>query len=154
MERRLTEEQITKNIIVWLQTHGWKIVCYDFPQSGTGISLHLNKAIRTTKNKGSWIPDIVAVKNNVALFFENKNRFTIQDFIKIQNLKTKDFYFEAISRLLSQYNISQIYYGVGLPDMQIVRKMVDKNKEMIDFAILSTNTDIKIFLPSHSSIEF
>lgn len=37
-----TEEQITKAILVWLEGNGWSILCYDFPQSGTAISLHPN----------------------------------------------------------------------------------------------------------------
>ena len=49
MERRLTEEQATKAILDWLEENGWKIICFDFPQSGTGVSLHPNEELRTTK---------------------------------------------------------------------------------------------------------
>ena len=86
MERRITEEQMTKAIIDWLEINSWEIICFDFPQSGTGVSLHLNNELRITKNKGAFIPDIVAIKNENVIFFENKDRFVINDFIKIQNL--------------------------------------------------------------------
>lgn len=83
MERRLTEEQITKAIIDWLEGQEWQIICYDFPQSGTGISLHPNEELRITKNKGAIIPDIVAIKGTIVLFFENKDRFVLSDFVKV-----------------------------------------------------------------------
>ncbi|MDR0515595.1 MAG: hypothetical protein LBH25_00950 [Fibromonadaceae bacterium] len=35
MERRITEEQTTKAFIEWLELNDWKIICFDFPQSGT-----------------------------------------------------------------------------------------------------------------------
>ena len=54
----MREEQVTKNILDWLEGNGWKIICYDFPQSGTGVLLHLNNSNRTEKNKGGIIPDI------------------------------------------------------------------------------------------------
>jgi hypothetical protein len=38
MERRITEEQVTKAILDWLEANDWKIICFDFPQSGTGVS--------------------------------------------------------------------------------------------------------------------
>jgi hypothetical protein len=63
MERRITEEQLTKAILEWLIANNWEIICYDFPQSGTGVSIHPNEELRTTKNKGAIIPDIVAIKN-------------------------------------------------------------------------------------------
>ena len=36
---------------------GWYIVCFDFPQSGTGILIHPDSG-RSEKNKGSINPDI------------------------------------------------------------------------------------------------
>ena len=48
----MREEKVTKNILDWLEENGWTIICYDFPQSGTGVLLHLNNSNRTEKNKG------------------------------------------------------------------------------------------------------
>lgn len=36
----ISEEKVTINIIKWLKENDWEIICYDFPQSGTGIMLH------------------------------------------------------------------------------------------------------------------
>ena len=47
----MREEQVTKNILDWLESNGWKIICYDFPQSGTGVLLHLNKENRTDNSR-------------------------------------------------------------------------------------------------------
>lgn len=78
----MTEEQVTKSLLHYLTDNGWHIVCFDFPQSGTGRILHPNNA-NSQKNKDSIIPDIVAVKNNISLFFENKDRYYFPDYEKV-----------------------------------------------------------------------
>jgi hypothetical protein len=100
---KMTEEQVTKKILEWLINNNWKIITYDFPQSGTGKYLHPNKDLRkiNTKNDKAFIPDIVAVKKNTALFFENKNRFYLDDFKKLKDIKSNNIYSDDIDRLLS-----------------------------------------------------
>lgn len=135
MERRLTEEQITKAILDWLEEKGWEIICYDFPQSGTGISLHPNEELRTTKNKGAIIPDIVAIKGTTVLFFENKDRFVLSDFVKVNDLKTGTDYSASLQKLLKNYKVSQIFYGVGLPKNDNILNRITEHQEKIDFAV-------------------
>jgi hypothetical protein len=140
MEGRLImrEERVTINILKWLEENGWQIVCYDFPQSGTGILLHPNGDNRTEKNKGGIIPDIIAVKDNNALFFENKDRFYEPDFDKLFEIKTENNFSDALFRLLSEFKISKIVYGIGIPD---VKKHIEKSKThlaKVDF-LISTN---------------
>jgi hypothetical protein len=145
MERRITEESITKAILSWLESNGWEIICFDFPQSGTGVSLHPNKNIRTTKNKGSIIPDIIAIKKGIVVFFENKDRFVLNDFAKIEHLKLSGEYTESVSAILSNYSYTQIYYGIGLPLSDITYRRTFENKEKIDFAIF-VETDGSILI--------
>lgn len=136
MARRLTEEQITKSILIWLEATGWKVVCFDFPQSGTGVILHPNSDVReSTKNKDSIIPDIVAVKENIAIFFENKDRFVFKDIKKINELRINNLYSFAINTLLKDYEISTIFYGIGLPYNNSCVKKIDEHFQMIDFAV-------------------
>lgn len=145
MERRLTEEQISKAIIEWLVNSGWKIICFDFPQSGTGVSIHPNAAIRTTKNKGALIPDIVAVKGTIALIFENKNRFVLADFIKLNDLKMGTDYSMALQNLLKDHRVFQTFYGVGLPNSKNVKRRIAEHHEKLDFAIcVSTDKSVSI----------
>ena len=134
----MKEEKVTKNILDWLEHNGWSIICYDFPQSGTGVLLHLNNNNRTEKNKGGIIPDIIAVKNNSALFFENKDRFYEPDFDKLNKIRIESNYSDSLDQLLNGFNISNIYYGIGIPELQ---KDIDKSKRQlkkIDF-LVSTN---------------
>jgi Holliday junction resolvase len=135
MERRLTEEQITKAILDWLEKQGWEIICYDFPQSGTGISLHPNEELRTTKNKGAIIPDVVAIKGTIVLFFENKDRFVLSDFVKVNDLKTSSDYSTSLQKLLKNYKVSKIFYGVGLPKNDNILNRIKEHEEKIDFAV-------------------
>lgn len=147
MERRviMREERVTINILNWLEENGWQIVCYDFPQSGTGILLHPNGDNRTEKNKGGIIPDIIAVKNDIALFFENKDRFFQPDFDKLFEIKTKNNFSDSLGQLLSGFSISKIVYGIGIPEE---KKHLEKSKtqsDKIDFLITTDdNKNVKV----------
>lgn len=146
MERRITEERITKLILEWLQRNKWEIISFDFPQSGTGISLHLNEELRETKNKGAIIPDIVAIKEGKVLFFENKDRFVLSDFDKLNSLMTNNNYSESIKKLLTNYDFSAIYYGIGIPKIENQITKVQKEVAKVDFVIFVNSSEkIEIF---------
>ena len=135
MERRIIqEEEVTKKILSWLKRTGWQIVCYDYPQSGTGHTLKPNNS--RTKNKGCINPDIVAVnmKSKVCLFFENKNRFYRKDFIKQNSLITDNQYTHAISMLLDDFSVEVIYYGIGLP-LDKYTKTAAECAQLVDFVV-------------------
>ena len=139
----MREERVTINILEWLDNCGWEIVCYDFPQSGTGRLLQPNPGVIAEKNKGGIIPDIVAVKGTIVCFFENKDRYYEADFDKLYELKSSGRYSQSISLLLSSYNITKIVYGIGIPD---VPKHIKKSKTQlakIDF-LVSTDDNAKI----------
>lgn len=141
----MKEEKVTKNILDWLESNGWKIICYDFPQSGTGVLLHLNNDKRTEKNKGGIIPDIIAVKNDIGIFFENKDRFYKSDFDKLNEIKTESNYSDSLVQLLNGLNVKAIYYGIGIPQLE---KDIEKSKlhlEKIDF-LISTNTEKEVII--------
>lgn len=140
MERRLImrEERVTINILNWLEENGWQIVCYDFPQSGTGILLHPNGDDRTEKNKGGIIPDIIAVKDTIALFFENKDRFYQPDFDKLFEIKAVNNFSNSLNQLLSGFSISKIVYGIGIPEEN---KHLEKSKTQLDKIDFLITTD-------------
>ena len=129
----MREEQVTKAILKWLTENDWQIVCFDFPQSGTGILLHPNSA-RSEKNKDGFIPDIVAVKDGISLFFENKDRFYYPDYQKINNLIVSDEYSISINELLRPYNVNEIYYGIGLPTHKHSKRS-EEARHLVDFIV-------------------
>lgn len=129
----MTEEQVTKAILKWLTDNEWEIVCYDFPQSGSGKVLHPNDEV-SEKNKDAIIPDIIAIKEAVSLFFENKNRFYFPDYQKQNLLKNSDMYSNDINELLKPFGIREKWFGIGLP----LEKHKKKSKEascLVDFII-------------------
>jgi hypothetical protein len=128
----MKEETVTKHILRWLMDNGWTIVCYDFPQNGTGRFLHPNDS--TSKNQDSINPDIVAVKGKKCVFFENKDRFYYPDFEKINKLRTGNDYSNAIDALLKNYDIECIHYGIGFPAQVFSRKATEA-EHMADFVI-------------------
>lgn len=145
MERRLREENVTLNVIGWLIENKWEIITFDYPKSGTGIMLHPNVENKIEKNKDGVIPDIVAVKNNCALFFENKENFYLLDFEKLYEIKTKSNYSDSLDQLLKGHNIKNIIYGIAIADLE---KEVEKSKlhlEKIDF-LISTNEKKEIII--------
>lgn len=150
MERRITEEQVTKAILNWLESNGWQIITFDFPQSGTGYSLHPNEELRTTKNKGAFIPDIVAIKNKTVLFFENKDKFVLSDFLKVEELKSTEDYTSSIEKLLKEFSYSKIFYGVGLAHSDKTEQKTNENLGKIDFVIyLHSDNSISVTIDNN-----
>ena len=128
----MTEEQVTKSILSWLMQENWEIVCYDFPQSGTGVFLHPNGS--NEKNKDAINPDIVAGKGNKCVFFENKSYFYYPDFEKVNTLRNTSDYSDAISNLLKKYPITSIKYGIGYP-LTAHKKKASQSVDMTDFIV-------------------
>jgi hypothetical protein len=139
----MTEEFVTKAILIWLESLGWKIICFDFPQSGTGVSLHINSDLRVGKNQKVIIPDIIAYKNQRVLFLENKDRFVFNDFIKLEMIKNQGNYSESLEKLLLNHQHLEIYYGVGMPYSVKNIQNTLHNVEKIDFALF-VNSDRSI----------
>lgn len=137
----MTEEQVTKCIMKWLMENDWRIVCFDFPQSGTGRFLHPNNS-ENDKNKGAINPDIVAVKQNTCVFFENKDRFYFPDYEKINYLRSNNDYSHDIDALLSNHPVSNIFYGIGLPSDKHDKRSQEASY-LVDF-IIGVNADMTI----------
>lgn len=145
----MREEQVTKAILKWLIDHQWSIVCYDFPQSGTGHFLHPNGS--TDKNKDTINPDIVAVKDNLCLFFEDKDRYYYPDYEKQNKLINDNNYTDAISSLLRDYPVSVIYYGIGFPKSKYSGDAVI-NQTLVDFIVGVDETKSVSFLYNPKAI--
>ncbi|WP_455001687.1 hypothetical protein [Cardiobacterium hominis] len=131
----MREEFVTINIIKWLKNYNWDIVCYDFPQSGTGVMIHPNTIKKDSKNKGGIIPDIIAVKDIYAIFFENKDRFAISDFEKIHRIKNSFDFSDGLCGLIGKERIFNIRYGIGLPKVDKYINQSKKHVQKIDFLV-------------------
>ena len=124
-------------MLSWLKDEGWTIVSYDYPQSGTGYSLHSRDRVDGSKNIGAIIPDIVAARNGTAIFFENKVDFNIIDIESIASLKRSGLYDESISALLKPFGpIAAIRFGVTLKDNPKNLDKILKHQSSLDFAFL------------------
>ena len=139
----MTEEKCTIILLEFLEEHGWEILCFDFPQSGTGKVLHPNS--NASKTEGGIIPDIVAAKNGVCLFFENKAHYYSPDFDKQNRLRTTDDYITAINELTKGKGIRNIYYGIGFPNICSV-KVTNEDKNKVDFIVtVNDKEEISVF---------
>jgi hypothetical protein len=134
----MTEEFVTLSVMRTLIGKGWTILTYDYPKSGTGIMLHPEERGEAHKNKASIIPDIVAVKKDIVLFFENKNKFFLPDFLKLQEIRDTSRYDNSIANLLSYYAPQEIIYGVTVPDIPGVLEKCLRQTDKIDL-LLSVN---------------
>lgn len=126
----MREENVTMFILDWLRGNNWKILSFDYPGSGTGIRLHKNGT--RNKNKDTIVPDIIAVKDEVALFFENKDHFYKKDFEKQYSNIHDNFFSEDVDELLRVYDIIKIKWGIGIPTDKY-SKTVGKYEYMVDF---------------------
>ena len=146
----MTEEELTIALLEYLQANEWDIVCYDFPQSGTGRMIHPDDT--NSKTEGGIIPDIVAVKKGVCLFFENKDHYDHPDFEKQGSLRSTTKYMKSIRQLLKGKNYSKIYYGIAIPEKSVVC-VTNDDKNLIDFIItLDNNLNPNIFYNSFGLI--
>lgn len=128
----MREEEVTKNILRFLIDRQWQIVCYDFPQSGTGKPLHPNGA--TSKNEGVIIPDVVAVRAGIALYLENKDRYYYPDYQKVQSIIRDNKYSDDFSKLFAGFNVTKMIAGIGLPTSKYVGDAV-ANCSMVDIVL-------------------
>lgn len=145
---KMSEEQVTKQILAWLLENEWKIVSFDFPQSGTGKYLHPNERLNETKNEKAFIPDIVAVKGGNAIFFENKNRFYLDDFVKLNDIKTIGSYSNSIEKLLRKYAVDNIFFGIGAVKNVEFQSKAKIYYAYVDFIVL---VDDKIYIEKDSN---
>lgn len=128
----MREEHVTKALLKWLIDNKWEIICFDFPQSGTGRLLHPNGA--NEKNKGAINPDIVAVRDGVCLFFENKDRFYFPDYEKVNDLIVDNDYTDDIAQLLAGRTVDMFFYGIGLPTSKHGKGSKDA-AHLVDFIV-------------------
>ena len=126
----MTEEQVTKFFLKILIENNWEIISYDFPQSGTGRLLHPDDNLE--EDVPSINPDIVAYKDYVCLFFENKDRYYLDDFKKINILRTRNYYDCAIKKLLNGRKVNDFYFGIGLPSAKY-KNSARINSFLVDF---------------------
>lgn len=126
----MREEDVTMLLLEWLKNDNWKILAFDYPGSGTGIRLHKNG--KRYKNKDTIVPDIIAVRGDIALFFENKDRFYKKDFEKQYRNITDNVFSDDVDELLRPYGISEIKWGIGIPESKYTDTVISHD-HMIDF---------------------
>src|SRR5690606_31229760 len=113
--------------------------------------LHLNPDLRVGKNKGTIIPDLVAIRQETVVFFENKDRFVYADFEKVRRLRETNDYSFSISRLLGGRFVEKIFYGVGLPLSKSTFEKAYQNFSKIDFAVfVSSNENVETLMDPSS----
>lgn len=145
----MNEGKVTKKIISYLKNNGWNILCFDYPQSGTGRNFKPSEHCFSesgNKNKEHIIPDILAVKDGILLFFENKTNFYYDDFIKVNNLINNDCYDESINEFLNSLNIyvNRKYYGIGCFDSEKFYKKAEQYYSLSDFVITVNPDNFKV----------
>lgn len=130
----MTEEQVTKEILRWLDVHGWDVVSFDFPQSGTG------QVLRPTTpggdGIGAIIPDIVAAKEKQIAYFENKDRVVSSDFEKVSAVKQSRAYDEAFSQMLGRELGNSLTVGIGFPESDDCESRALPYMHLVDFVVV------------------
>ena len=98
-----------------------------------------------SKNTGSIIPDIVASKAGMVLFFENKVDFNIIDIEALMLLKNSGLYDISIHELLKSIGpIEGIFYGIALKNNKKNKDKICRNEDFLDFALL-VDDDLSVY---------
>jgi len=129
----MREEVITKAILKFLENEGYRIVSFDFPQSGTGLLLHPDT--RRDKNEGIK-PDIIASKGNILIIMENKDRYWKKDFEKMHELKTSGNYKRSLDGLHRDCNTSVLKVGIGIPERKQTVINALETRHLVDFIVV------------------
>lgn len=132
----ITEEFVTTKLVSWLKSNGWRILCFDFPQSGTGFCLRPNGSV--SKTKDVIIPDIVAEKDNCGVVFENKDRFFLGDFNKVEKLRLSSNYVDGLKVLFAGELPSKMFYGISFPNFEYQLAKAEPFLKKTDFLVTVT----------------
>lgn len=133
----MDEEFITKSFLKFLIDRDWEILSYDFPQSGTGISLQPNYKLRRpeTKNEGMITPDIIAFKDGIGLISENKLCFDRQDVNKLVKIR-QGIYSESVSKVFRDRQVKKLVLGIVLPNILTEISKAQDYLVQIDFVFV------------------
>lgn len=128
----MSEEAVTKATIFFLKRHGWNVLDYDFPGSGTGRNFRVGTQ-EDKKNKKRVIPDIIAYKNETILWFENKDKDTINDYKKIAFLyQENQQLFKQILQAYPDKSINKLFFMIAFSgESKYLRKALEYNVEGI-----------------------
>lgn len=137
----MREETITKGIKAYIESLGWKVLSFDFPQSGTGVTLKRNNH-ENEKNRDTMNPDIIALKDSTLLVMENKVEFSKKDLKKLEMVKTGE-YTKSIRSHFPDFPFTKMRVGVGLKNTLSNAVKIGKESGVLDFYIL-LNEDLAI----------
>lgn len=104
-----------------METDGWHILAWDFPQSGTGRAFRLNTA--GNKNAKAFIPDILAEKHGHVLWFENKTKVSRSDLAKCRELSAQTAFLSQVRKECG-LDDGPVWFGIGLPTAEF-RKLTE-----------------------------
>ena len=89
------EREVTLELKNYLSSRKWQILSIHFPGAQGGLSISANG-----KSRG-WVPDLIAVKNNVVLTVESKPAYSSEDIEKLKKVFIDPRYLEKLRRKLS-----------------------------------------------------
>ena len=76
----MEEREVTLELKTFLINRDWRIISVHFPGAQGGFSISVNG-----KSRG-WVPDLIAMKNNVILTVESKPAYSSNDIKKLNRI--------------------------------------------------------------------
>ena len=86
----MEEREITLALKAFLLNRNWRIISVHFPGAQGGLSISVNG-----KSRG-WVPDLIAMKNNVILTVESKPAYSSNDIKKLNRIFSDPRYLEKL----------------------------------------------------------
>lgn len=137
MRDRLTEDFVTNAITAYLAASSWELRSVAAPGMGSGTILRPNPDAtgRRPKIAGGVVIDVIARKDEMWLFLENKDRFSASDLLKLAEVRDSGRYSEDLARLTGSRS-AELRFGLGMPDTEAAREHVKARVAQLDCFVL------------------
>lgn len=147
----MTEEQVAKAVMKWLDADGWEILDYDFPGGGTGRRFRFSdSASAADKNSGAFYPDIVAWKTGTFLLCENKASDTLSDYAKQARAKAEPTLASQLAYAYPGKAANAILTGIAFSGPFIHRAQAESAAVDFVFSVSGGNSVSVCRSPAHA----
>lgn len=137
----MKEEKVTLAIIEFLKAADWEILSFDYPQSGTGVTIHPANRQMGAKRENTITPDIIALKIDNLIVMENKVYFSAEDVKKLRKVK-KGVFTRSLRYNFPDINWQKIWVGLGISDKDKELRKALANQPVFDFLLSVTSEGV------------
>jgi len=132
------EREVTSAAVDWLVSRGWVVVARALPRGGHGVALRPGRGHarggRRCLLRGTWIPDVVAVRDKEVLLLESKPALSQRDLAKLERARA-GAYDRAIAAAV-RFAPARVVLAVALRAENFNGPLADRARAVCDLVLL------------------